>query len=156
MIQRLGFATGGVLVGLAFAGRGTPQVAQYPYEYAAKIVCGMPNPELVSLVPQRYATTINVHNPSDSTAMFFKKVALTVPLGRQRPGKVIKIAVDTLIGDQALVVDCLDLQRRLGVGPFFEGFVVLLSPMSLDVTGVCTVPGGIDVEQIHERARVLR
>ncbi len=39
------------------------------------------------------------------------------------------------------------------IAPFLEGFVVIQSPASLDVTGVYAVPGGIDVERVPERVR---
>lgn len=141
---------GGALFMLA--GReGAPQVS-YPYQYAVKIVCGQP-PELAKLAPQYYATAINVHNPGDSVTTVFKKLALTTPPGRQRAGKVITLAVDTLRGDEALNVDCVDVAKRAGLGAAsFEGFVVLKSQRSLDVTAVYAVPGGVDVEQIRERA----
>jgi hypothetical protein len=125
--------------------------AYYPYQYAAKIVCGRPA-ELAKLAPQQYATVINVHNPGDSITLVIKKIALSAPPGRQHPGKVIPLAVDTLRGDEALNVDCADVAKRTGLGAAsFEGFVVLKSQRSLDVTAVYAVPGGIDVEQIRER-----
>lgn len=140
---------GGALFMLA--GRaGTPQVS-YQYQYAVKVVCGQP-PELAKLAPQNYATAINVHNPGDSVTTLFKKLALTAPPGRQRAGKVIRLAVDTLRGDEALNVDCVDIARRAGLAATsFEGFVVLESARSLDVTAIYAVPGGVDVEQIRER-----
>lgn len=142
-------AVGGSLFFVS-GGYGAPQ-AYYPYQYAAKIVCGQPA-ELAKFAPQFYATAINAHNPSDSITMVFKKLALTAPPGRQRPGKVINLAVDTLRGDEALNVDCIDVAKRAALGAAsFEGFVVLKSQRSLDVTAVYTVPGGIDVEQVRER-----
>jgi hypothetical protein len=154
MTRRLAVLGIGTLLCMAPASRGAAQV-QYPYQYAAKVVCGRPDPTLVTLTPQTYATTINVHNPSDTLiVVFLKKLAFTVPFGHQRPGRVVPISLDTLRADQALVIDCLDLSKRRGVGTAsFEGFIILESSLSLDVTAVYTVPGGIDVEQIRERVR---
>ncbi|HKC48314.1 MAG TPA: hypothetical protein VKB63_12000 [Gemmatimonadales bacterium] len=142
------------LVSAALSLLSAPAVAQfYRFQYAAKIVCGKP-PDHVRLVPQVYATAINVHNPIDTVTFVLKKLALTSPPGRQRPGKVIPITTDTLRGNEAFATDCQDIAARTGVGNTFEGFVVLESNFSIDVTAVYAVPGGIDVEQIKER--VLR
>jgi len=136
---------------LLFLALGNPAAAQQFYEYAAKIICGRPDSSLVTLAPQTYATTINVRVPTVSrTAIIAKRLAFTVPPGHQRRGEVREIAVDTLREGEALVVDCLDLAGRK-VGTSFEGFLVLKSTVSLDVTAVYSVPGGIDVEQIRER-----
>ena len=131
-----------------------PQVVRLPYQYAAKIVCSQTR-ELQGLVPQQYATTINVHNPTDSLATITKKVALTVPPGMQRPGKIYQLTTrdlpDRLRPDEALATDCLDVAKRAGIPPTFEGFVVLYSSTQLDVVGVYTAPGAIDVVQVPER-----
>src|ERR1700736_4010540 len=118
-----------------------PQGIRLPYQYAAKIVCS-PTRELQGLVPQQYATTINVHNPTDTLAVITKKIALTVPPGMQRPGKIIQLTrePDRLLPDEALATDCVDVARRAGLPPAFEGFVVLYSSKPLDVVGVYTAP----------------
>jgi hypothetical protein len=121
------------------------------YEYAVKVICGTPlsGQQPFSL---RFMTRVNVHNPVDTGyATFTKKVALTVPPGRQRPGRIIKIPViDTLHADEALTIDCPDLAARK-IGTSFEGFLVIHSDRSLDVVAVYTVPGGVDVERATER-----
>ena len=113
-----------------------------------------------------YATTINIHNPGAQPANFFKKLAFTRPPDEQRPGEVRPIAEDMLRYDEALAVDCPDLWRRIfsidPPGRFFEGFVIIQSAASLDVTAVYTttavdengrptVHSSIDVERIEER-----
>jgi hypothetical protein len=140
---------------------------QEVFEYVAKIVCGaQEDPKDMRLARGFYATTINVHNPNTEVARFFKKLALSIPPGDQRPGKIFPIANDSLEYDQALAVDCEDVVRRVFGGsmpaPFFEGFIVLQSPVSLDVTavystatvrdGVADEHTGIHVEQVRERA----
>lgn len=146
----------------------TPPSAE-AYEYAVKLICGLQrDPGHMRLTPGLYATTINIHNPNERQVRFFKKLALTFPPGRQRPGKILRIAHDVLGPDEALAVDCEDLQRRLfpnGLpGPYIEGFVIIQSPESLDVTAVYTtaaldregrptIHSSIDVEQIRERRR---
>ena len=147
------------------------QVLCSKYEYSAKLICGkQENPADLRLAHGLYATAINIHNPNDEKIYFFKKLALTYPPEEQKPGRVIPIAVDTLEYDEALAVDCLDIQKEAFHGEFPEsyvkGFVVIQSPKSLDVTAVYTTASldrrgratehsSIDVEQIRERVREL-
>lgn len=137
------------------------------YQYAAKLVCGaQQDPKSLQLTRGVYATTINIHNLGQTKVIFTKKLALTVPPGGQQPGKVLPIAKDGLEPNQALTVDCDDLRQRVFEGRLpasvIEGFVVIESPQSLDVTAVyttATLTGnglakdhtGIHVEQVHER-----
>ncbi|HSH81372.1 MAG TPA: CARDB domain-containing protein [Herpetosiphonaceae bacterium] len=139
------------------------------YEYAAKILCGFQrDPEDLRLARGAYATTINIHNPHEREIRFFKKLALTFPPGEQQPGKVLPLAYDILRPDEALAVDCRDIQRRLFPGGMpaacIEGFVIIQSPASLDVTAVYTTAAldargqvtahsAIAVKQIRERRR---
>ena len=130
--------------------------AQTRLQYAAKVVCGThDSANAPGLVPrQLYATTINVHNPGRQSVTFTKRLALSIPPGFQRPGRVSSRVTDRLGGGEALAVDRVDLRQRfggLGLPLFFEGFVVLESPRSLDVVGVYAVPNGISVVQVPER-----
>lgn len=151
MKTRIAIAVGGVILGVSAAAASRPAQQGPEYEYAVKFLCSAPVG-----IPERpnpgFMTRVNVHNPNDTGyAMFRKKVALTVPPGRQRPGRVIKIEViDTLRADEALTIDCPDLVGR-GLPPSFEGFLVIHSTKTLDVIAVYTVPGGIDVERATER-----
>jgi hypothetical protein len=142
---------------------------QVVYEYAAKIVCGIqPDPEDMRLVRGFYATSINVHNPDIERVRFTKKLALTIPPGGQRPGEVRRLAIDALGPDEALAVDCMDIKRRVFPDgfpqPYIEGFVIIQSPRSLDVTAVYTTASldkqgrieghtSTDIEQIRERIK---
>lgn len=124
----------------------------FQFQYAAKVVCGKPA-GTPPVVPQAYATSINVNNPSDSLTVFLRKwPVLTFPKGFQVPQPPLKPVNDSLLPRWALMTDCQDLRRRFGFAqPFFEGFVVIQSTLPLDVTGVYTVPGGIDVVPVAER-----
>jgi hypothetical protein len=137
------------------------------YEYTPKLVCGIQkDPRNMGLAKGFYGTTINIHNPGLSKVGFAKKLALTFPPGNQNSGQVLPIAADELESNHALAVDCNDLRTRLFNGtfpePYIEGFVVIQSPQSLDVTAVYTnadlnwkgqakEASSIDVEQINER-----
>jgi hypothetical protein len=141
-------------------------------QYAAKIICGtQSNRNDGRLARGSYVTSINIHNPHDTTVSLSKSLALAVPPGAQRPGEVLFITEDSLQTNQALAVDCVDLQRRLfpgGLpGPFIEGFVVLESNSTLDVTAVYTVNHldaqgepttgtSVDVERIHPSSLAWR
>jgi len=132
------------------------------FEYVAKLICGFQeNPERNA--PGFYTTTINIHNPWEREVSFLKKLALTYPRQdpdrEQSPGDVVTISErDMLKPDEALAVDCVDISRHVGA-QFVEGFVVIQSQASIDVTAVYTVTGrdrrqpNIDVEQIRERFR---
>jgi hypothetical protein len=133
----------------------TPELAaQFPlqYQYAAKVVCSSAAARS-PLVPQAYATSVNVNNPSDSLIVFIRKrLVITFPPGFQLSQAPLKPMNDSLLQSFALQTDCLDLRRRYGLTqPFFEGFVVVQSTMPVDVTAVYTVPGGVDVVQVAER-----
>ena len=142
------------------------------FEYAAKLVCGLHrDPRDRRLMRGAYATTINIHNPNDFKVEFRKKLALTFPPQEQRGGEVfdsIGEGPHVLGPDEALSVDCMDIQRQVFPGgppaPYIEGFVVIQCRESLDVTAVYTSAAvdaqgqlgghsGIDVEQIRERQK---
>jgi hypothetical protein len=145
------------------------------YDYAAKLICGLlEDPERGA--PGVYKTTINIHNPWQRDVQFVKKLALTFPRKpppegqppkEQTPGReVIRFEERPVLGaDEAMALDCVEFSRRVFGPPpavgFLEGFVVIHSPASLDVTAVYTVTGpdrrqpSIDVEQIRERVTEL-
>lgn len=140
------------------------------YEYAAKVLCGLQtDPADLRLARGAYATSINVHNPYDGDIAFFKKLALAFPPAAQRAGAVVPISVDSLRYDEALKTDCNELRNHLPEGEatastYFEGFVVIQSPVKLDVTGVYSAAAvddqgqpaahsSLDVEVIPERER---
>ena len=149
----------------------TPTPQDY-YEYPVKIVCGKQNQSgNLRLARGVYSTTINIYNPNETDVRFFKKLALSYPPGGQIAGEVMPIGFDVLKPGEALATDCIDIEKRLFPNgcptPYLEGFVVLQSPMSLDVSSVYTTakPRGflssekivsIDVEQIHERKKTKR
>jgi len=134
------------------------------FEYAAKIICGIQkDPKSMRLARGFYATAINIHNPNDFEVKFFKKLSLTYPPEGQKPGRIIPISEDTLKPDEALEVDCDDIQKRLFPNgfptPYIKGFIVVQTPAKLDVTAVYTTAtltkngrvkdhSSIDVEQI--------
>jgi len=141
------------LLGVIILPHATPLApAPFQFQYAAKVMCGRSDGNF-PVIAQPYATSINVNNPSDSlTAQLRKWLVVTFPRGGQIPQPPRKEMRDTILNRWALNTDCRDMMRRNGLQlPFFEGFLVLQSDLSLDVVGVYTVPGGIDVVTIPER-----
>jgi hypothetical protein len=139
-------------------------LADYKYEYAVKIVCGeQKDSKNLMLAGGLYATTINIHNPNDSAAIFYKKLALTYPPSEERAGKIIALGLDTLFYDQALKTDGNDIRKHYNFSSYIEGFVIIQSTRSLDVSAVyssATKSGflrrsykvvSMDVENIPER-----
>jgi len=155
------------------------------YRYAVKFVCGCPEAltsafSTLPLITGIYATAINVHNPSivDRTIWFAKKVAVTQYSALaafdgtfQEPGPVTPFYRAQLGGNQAFEIDCNEINYMIALADatsnvssqiaFSKGFVVIMSPVELDVAAVytqgyttlveqttATIPTSIDVEYI--------
>jgi hypothetical protein len=110
---------------------------QLPYEYAVKCICGRPTTPV--LAPGVYFTAINVHNPGKEGIGFLKKVAIALP--GEKPGPVSKTFEAKLGPDEALEIDCPDIERHAGAERFLKGFVVIQSPAELDIVAVYTAAG---------------
>lgn len=158
---------------LSAQGPPAPNVVR-SFQYAAKFVCTVNIPgtteQDTSVVPGVYATHISLHNPTDQTIQwpqFRMKIAVVSPADPLSPGPVsgwMRPGL-TLRGDDAMELNCRTLAQRFGLSPIrdFKGFLVIQSPVSLDVAGVYTagstsgVPSGvggvadISVLQISER-----
>lgn len=140
--------------------------AKIRYEYAAKLVCGVqPNTRSLRLARGHYATSINIHNPGRK-ARISKKLALTHPPGRQKPGKIFPLGAHGLGHDEAVAVDCDHIRRTVFNGRLpaanIEGFVVIQSTSSLDVEAVYSTAtlnaegtaedhSSVVVRRVHER-----
>lgn len=135
--------------------------------YVAKLVCGtQANTRDIALARGHYATTINALNLSDRPAAIRKTLALAVPPGAQKPGKVIPIGREVLPAQHAMATECNDIARRVFGGtlpaPVIDGYVSIVSDRPLEVTGVYTTAtlnaertaedhSSIHVERIPER-----
>ena len=141
------------------------QVPEFKYEYAVKFVIGeQKESENLRLAKGLYSTTINIHNPNDTAAIFYKKIALTYPPEEQQAGNIIPISTDTLFYDQALKTDGYDIKNKVKFSTYIEGFIIIQSTVSLDVSAVYTTArqsgclfrgsyevASIDIEYIRER-----
>jgi hypothetical protein len=153
MLPATSFSVGFLWLLILLQGATNPASAQDEYfEYAVKIVCGIPPLARSSAVaPGRYFTAINIHNPNPNpidTVFFGKKFALTA--AKEQPGQVSKFSMNVLVSDHALEIDCADVFARTKFKEFAKGFAVIQSPAALDVVAVYTAAGATkQVETLH-------
>src|SRR5258708_2006223 len=99
----------------------------------------------------QYFRAINVHNPTGQTVEFRKKFVVALP--GEKAGKISQFVPAKLNKDEALEIDTKDIFTQVsptGAGGFFKGFVVIETPMELDVVGVYTAAGSTgSVEAMH-------
>jgi len=134
-----------------FASAGLAQAATYElktqYQYAAKVVCSLLTPHQDGdLARGTYRTAINIHNPTDEEIIVANKVALAVQPGSDPgPFNVTPFKKTTLPPDGAVLFNCGNVAGFFcpinGVCvdfAFLDGFLVIKSPVPLDVVGIYT------------------
>lgn len=139
---------------------------QYLWSYAAKFVCGQQAP-LQGTVgepvvkPGNYATDINIHNPNYRVQARLDKKFLVMVFNGQaiaaEPNSTgtRRVITMTLGADMATMDDCNTLWKYIyptGAPPgrpLTVGYLVILSPIDLDVDAVYTAgaPGDVAVVQ---------
>ena len=151
-------AGGGALVATQVAQGQVAINLEAPFTYSAKFVCGefdkFSNPNEPAIVegpvkPGNYQTAINVHNPNMPSVTFRKKAILM--FAGDRPVQFTEFEVPkppgqlrsaSLQPDWGMEIDCQDIRQVLLAGQappaptFIKGWVVLLSPLPLDVEAV--------------------
>src|SRR5262245_34246500 len=120
------------------------------FQYAVKFVCGRSDGGV--LARGNYFTAVNVHNPNAAPVSFRKKFAVALP--NEQPGPVTRFFEARLGPDQALEIDCEDIVEHVRTTGFFrsfvKGFVVIESPVELDVVAVYTASGRFGmIETMH-------
>jgi hypothetical protein len=119
------------------------------FQYAVKFVIGQSSGDI--LARGQYFTAINVHNPTQQPVTFRKKFVVALP--GEKAGPVSQFVSAMLKADEALEIDTKDIATQVnptGAGGFFKGFVVIESPVELDVVGVYTAAGSTgQVETMH-------
>ena len=144
---------------------------QYVWSYAAKFVCGFQDINAAGVIapgepvvkPGNYASEINIHNPNYRPVPLRKKFLVLVnqtnpqnPLIVREPQQVepMRIITMTLGPDFATMDDCNNLWHIVYPAvtpptpmPVFIGYLVILSPLELDVDVVYTAnaPGSLTV-----------
>jgi hypothetical protein len=136
------------------------------YQYAAKVACSLLLPHQDgTLARGTYRTTVNIHNPTDKKITVAAKVALASQFGSDPgPFGVTPFKEAVIQADGAVGVNCFDIAGYFcpidGVCvdfAFLEGFLVVKSPVPLDVVGVYTARHtdgeveSIDVEAVEPR-----
>lgn len=136
------------------------------YQYSAKVACSLLLPHQDgTLARGTYRTTVNIHNPTDKKIAVAAKVALATQFGSEPgPFDVTPFKEAVLQPDGAVGVNCFDIANYFcpidGVCvdfAFLEGFLVVKSPVPLDVVGVYTARHtdgdveSIDVEAVEPR-----
>lgn len=127
---------------------------RHKYQYAVKIICtaNIPGTSQTSdgLLPGVYETAVNIHNPYEKPVKIRKKLA--------HPGLISKFKSSEIKADGVERFVCRNIQDfEITFIHGFEGFLVIESDHSLDVTAVYTAGSGggsvasIAVEQIKER-----
>lgn len=131
----------------------TTRRSTYCFQYAAKFICtsNIPGTSQTTdaLLPGHYQTAINIHNPREEKLEIRMKLASTIGISKWIP--------EGMGPDGVLRITCGDIRKfELHLIHSFEGFLVIESPCSLDVTAVYTAGNkesvvSIDVETIRER-----
>ncbi len=139
----------------------------YLWSYAAKFVCGQQTPLPQGTLgepvvkPGNYATDINIHNPTYRVTPLRKKFMVLVENGQAiaaepnstEPRRIITM---TLGADMATMDDCNTLWKYIypaGIPagrPLTVGYLVILSPVDLDVDVVYTASAPGDVAAISQ------
>ncbi len=127
----------------------------YCFQYASKFICtsNIPGTSQTTdaLLPGHYQTAVNIHNPHEDKLEVRMKIASPIAIS-----KWIDVGLKP---DGVMRLTCRDLEKfELHNIHGFEGFLVIESPCSLDVTAVYTAGGlkpnevsSIDVEDVRER-----
>ena len=90
-----------------------------PFQYAAKVVCGVQKDEQAGFAtPAVYGTIVNIRNPGEPAAavVLTKELALAIPPGFQEQGKLLALGPDKLEPAHALATHCDDLRKRADRG----------------------------------------
>ncbi len=131
----------------------TSRNATFCFQYAAKFICtsNIPGTSQTTdaLLPGNYKTAVNIHNPHEHKFKIRMKMA--------SPAAISNWIEDGIGPDGVLRITCTTLDK-FEVRPIhgFEGFFVIESPCSLDVSAVYTAGNkesvvSIDVETVKER-----
>lgn len=144
-----------VIIGMLLA-PGSPAYAQQrvatTYQYSAKALCTLRGDAGFgeALAPGRYRTVINIHNPTDRKIEITRKFALSLQPGEAAGSfSITPYKSLTLEADQAVAYNCFDIAGFFcpidGVCVDFiaiDGFLVVNSPVELDVVAVYTANPG--------------
>ena len=127
-------------------------VPRVRFQYAAKFICissipGTSNANAFML-PGNYQTVVNIHNPWAKPVKYRRKLASAIGISEYKWTELKPDGVETITCEN---MNMFDLHFIHG----FEGFLVVESPASLDVTAVYMAGdksvNSIDVDEVKER-----
>ncbi len=140
------------------------------FSYAAAFTCGLsPQTAFVRVVPGQYATAVQIHNPSLSEVTLRRRLSLTFPNVASGPAPLPGLVSEWILTEigpgESIEVDCgeipEDFLRGVKLPPYVQGFLVIQSRESLDVTAIHTTATvdakgnmnvqSIDVQEVGER-----
>src|SRR5215212_8232014 len=96
---------------------GPAALQEQSFMYSVKFACvkevGPPEADFggVPFAPALYRTAINIHNPQREGVDFQKKAVVALSQGSEKRGIISERRDERLESDEALDVDCLDIQR---------------------------------------------
>ncbi|ABA59189.1 hypothetical protein [Nitrosococcus oceani] len=143
-----------------------PETIKTEFQYAAKVACSLLLPHQDgTLVRGTYRTIVNIHNPTNKPITIAAKVALATAFGSEPgPFDVTPFKKAKLQPDGVTELSCFNIAGFFcpidGVCvdfAFLEGFVVIKSPVPLDVVSVYTARSTegevetMDVEAVQPR-----
>lgn len=147
--------TRGIGMWLAFAAAvllvPTAALAQESFVvYSAKFVCGQTGGS-PAIVPGKYATSVNIHNPQFQTINFHKKAVIAKPERAAVKGEISNVVPESLDSDQAMAMDCKDIRSLYtpSVTGFIEGFLVIYVPFN-DSSGGGGASGDADGDGVND------
>jgi hypothetical protein len=148
-----------------FTPKAHAQTIQTEFEYAVKAICSASGTfDDQVLANGIYRTVVNIHNPTDKQVIFARKQVLAVPEGSSQEDTVTLFKSITLEPNAALSINCSDISEFFNSVPrtsgvvisslfvFIEGFLVINSPVKLDVFAVYTArhsDGEVETMQVE-------
>lgn len=122
------------------------------FQYATKFLCisAIPNTSSANafLLPGNYQTVVNIHNPWTRAIKYRRKLASSIGISEYKWTELKPDGVEVITCEN---MNMFDLHFVHG----FEGFLVIESPVSIDVTAVYMAGdksvNSIDVEEVKER-----
>ncbi len=121
------------------------------FRYAAKFACGViPAPSKAGdlLVPGRFLTTINVHNPHEGDVTIRKRFSFG--LGFEQQGPLSQGFSTTLGSARTIDIQCADILNHSNNPQANTGYALIESPVELDVVSLYSAANATsEVSTVH-------
>jgi hypothetical protein len=163
-------ATGLTIVSvLALGGPAVADNVKYKFEYAGRFVCGSVPSASGQLVEGEYRTALSIFNTNTKEAKIRHRVSLSYPCDFSNAdctdgsefigGQTSEFKEKNLGVRRAISIDCDEIPSSYNINPatpYTEGYVVIQSDRSIDVTGLITLQdttaaGALSLQTVPER-----